>query len=173
LWPVVEHFGERGVIELLKQGIKPHEIHSKFEHGLFEPYFAQRWEAQIGRLMQREKSFDIGISDFCERNIKECKLWFTENHPTYHLYGWIGSQFLKMLDHSGHSEEECIRLQTDATGSWNAWSETNYEFRHYGFKYPKRYADGYCGRNFYHGVIDRIIAKFDAAKDVVDNATSY
>jgi hypothetical protein len=101
---------------------------------------------------------DIGLSEFIARNFKTHKLFFTENHPTFSIVAWIGSRIMKLLG-LVHEEEDHILLHSgDRLGTWNVWPETRYEFDHYGFQYPLRYANTQCwgGVEWYHGQIAKI-----------------
>lgn len=162
LWPVVEHFGERGVTEAMDRGESLERICDNFRNGSFDPLFYSRWAAQIARLKEKESLCDIRISEFCERNVKKCKLWFTENHPTFNLIACISSQFEKLLGIPYTTEEECVWIKSDTLGIWNAHPETSYEFDHYGFEYPMRYENCYGGFQWYLDLIKRIAAKRSA-----------
>lgn len=175
LWPVVEHFGERGVVELLHEGKDPEQIWKMLEAGTFNPRFDVRWTAQILRLEEREKSCDIGISGFCRRNLKKCKLWFTENHPTYNLIGYIGSQFCRLAGYRHDPEDVCASLNPAEHGEWNASPETHYEFQHYGFEYPMRFDKSLGGIAYYKSLIHNISKRFleDHNMKINDGLTSY
>lgn len=175
LWPVVEHFGERGVVELLAQNISPAQVWRMMEDGRFNPRFDIRWPAQIQRLKDREKSCDIGISGFCERNLRKCKLWFTENHPTYNLIAYIGSQFCRLAGFDPQSEAECAALNPAQCGEWNASPETRYEFGYYGFEYPMSFQNSLGGLPYYKTLIDSIALRFEQNRQAIihDGLTSY
>lgn len=161
-WPIVEYHGEHGVIEMLKKNYKTKEIIKAFKERRFEPFFAQRWVEQITRLQNREKDCDIKVAGFCERNQKQSKLWFTENHPTYNVIAWIGSQIIEKLGGVGESEQSCVARDHAFNGTWNAWPETHYEFGHFEFEYPMRHINTshWGGIEFYHGLITKIADRF-------------
>lgn len=175
LWPVVEHFGERGVVELLEQGMNPEQIWQMLEAGTFDSRFDVRWNAQIIRLAEREKSCDIGISGFCRRNLRKCKLWFTENHPTYNLIGYVGSQLCKLAGFVPDSEDACAVLNPAHCGDWNASPETRYEFEHFRFEYPMRFDKSLGGLPYYKTLIHNIARRFEQNQNagINDGLTSY
>lgn len=161
-WPVVDAHGEHGVVAMLKQGMTSEEIIRAFDERRFEPDFARRWVEQMGRLWEREKDCDIKVAGFCERHQTEIKLWFTDNHPTYNIIAWLGSQIVAKLGGEPETEESCVARDHAANGTWNAWPETHYEFGHFQFKYPMRYATTphWGGPEFYHGLITKIADRF-------------
>lgn len=158
LWPVVEHFGEHGVMAMIKDGAKCGDIIEAFKTMRFNPMFAQRWTEQTERIAKLESTCDIKLSDFVIRNRTWLKLWFTENHPTYHIVAHIGMQLANLIGEDMRAAEDCASVQHDALGIWNTWPETEYEFNHFGFAYPMRYetTPNWGGLEWYHGLIHRI-----------------
>jgi hypothetical protein len=158
LWPVVEGYGEEAVIAMLNAGATPGDIMEAYDAMRFDPLFAFRWTDQILRLKEIETHCEVKISDFCERNHRSVKLWFTSNHATYNLVAWMGSQLATSFGVGGESEERCLSYPHDANGTWNTFPETRYEFDYYKFSYPMRYprTDFWGGKEWYKTVIIKI-----------------
>lgn len=161
-WPIVEFHGEDGVVEMLRRGATAEEIIRAFNEHSFEPFFANRWVEQMTRLWEKERGCDIKIASFCERNQTKVKLWFTDNHPTYNVVAWLGSQIVAKLGGEPETEESCLARPHDFNGVWNTWPETHYEFGHFQFEYPMRHAttSHWGGIEYYHGLITRISDRF-------------
>lgn len=164
LWPVVDSFGEHGVLAMLKSGARCNDIIEAFKNGSFNPMFGVRMNEQIARLKSLETSCDIKVSDFVERNVKNTKLWFTENHPSYGIVAWIGAQLSKAIGNETDTVESCSSYCHDLLGDWNVWPETHYEFDHFGFSYPIRYATTphWGGEEWYHSLIRKICNRVES-----------
>lgn len=157
-WPVVEGYGEEGVERMFRCGAKKEDILDAYDSMKFDPLFSERFPDQLDRLREIETKTDIKIADFCERNHRRVKLWFTSNHPTTNLVAWMGTQIGRALGLELDTEESCLDYAPDVTGDWNTFPETRYEFEHYRFEYPMRYArtQYWGGPEWYRSVIAKI-----------------
>lgn len=174
-WPVVQHFGEGGVRYALNNGQTVSSIISDFREGRFQPLFHNRYHKQRERLLTRERDTAIKIVDFMDAYHKRCKLWFTDNHPTFNMMAWIGSRAIAMLGMKPDDEKTCSAYPSDAASSWNAFPETNYEFSYYGFTYPKRYTNVWNGEALYEDWIKAIAGRWKPNEDhdKQDGLSSY
>jgi len=158
-WPIVPHFGEHGVIHLWQQGATENDIIEAFDHGTFTPFLRDRFAGQIQRLRDREVAGDTRMADFVQNHHRTAKMWFTENHPGFHVMSWVASQLLALLGLPHLTEAQCLEQPHDGTGKWNAHPETDYEWRELGLTYPQRYRDEWGGSTYYHGVIREICTR--------------
>lgn len=138
-WPAVQYDVEVGVDAMLKEECTVDDILFLFKTKQFDPLFEAMWNDQITRLKALEAGRDIQLSEFVERNHRAVKLWFTSNHPTWHIIAWIGSRICSLLGVEAETEAQCLAHRHDYSGTWNVWPETFYEFDFYKFEYPMRY----------------------------------
>ncbi len=118
--------------------------------------FEKRFKHDAARMFERETSSDLLATRFVIDNFKRQKMFFTPNHPTMAVIGFMVDQFLNRLGHPLMGEEHALSLPLMTDVGENHYPETDYEFNHYGFQYPMRYADNMGGRKFYHSEIERI-----------------
>lgn len=164
VWPISMAFGSLELQRAYRGNRTKEDIWRAFKDGDFDPCFDERWSSEMQWMRKREETSQIKIAEFCERNIKVCKLWFTENHPTYTLLAWVGSEFLRLIGRPCDSEHNIRALPLDALGTWGVHPETKYEFQHFGFTYPMRYQNEDGGLEYYRKLI------MDSTKVTVDRA---
>lgn len=163
-WPIVPHFGEHGVIRMCQAGATEADVHAAFDAGTFEAYLPERLAGQLARLAKRELDGDTRIADFVRAHYRTHKMWFTENHPAYHVMAHVASQLLQRLGLKGWTEEETLAMPHDGTGKWNAHPETDYEWRALGLTYPQHYRDEWGGSAYYHGLIKEVWERVSAGR---------
>jgi hypothetical protein len=160
-WPFVEGpiLGEMPVQVMCGSGASATEIKATFDSGAMQCYFRERFSADTERMSRREVHSDAKSANFVAKNYTRVKMFFTENHPTMPVLGWMTDQFLARLGHPMMGEEHALGLPPDTLPGENHFPETSYEWDYYGFSYPRRYEANMGGMKHYHAVIDRICAR--------------
>lgn len=158
-WPVCEFFGEEPVARYLYGGLNVDEIIDLYRRGRFDCMFAERYSRQMTRLVtNRELECDVKISGFIGRHLLTHKMFFTSNHPTFHVVGHIMDECLKMIGYEPKGEEfNLLGLPTNGGEMRNHNPETYYEWDHFKFTYDQRYTTDWGGHElFYTEAIRRI-----------------
>ncbi len=155
-WPICNYSGEVPVVRLLEVGHRIPEIQRRFDAGQFDCCFAERHAADIARMYERDEHTDLKAAAFVEENWTRQKMFFTENHPTMPVLGFMVDQFLGMLGHKVLGAEHALALPLDTMEGDNHYPETDYEWQHYGFQYPQRFPKTMGGKQHYHRIIQRI-----------------
>jgi len=81
-----EVFGEEAIIAMIQQGLSPAQIATRFEQGDGLPSLPDRFRADLNTLRQRERGFELKITDFIAENYHDSFLFLTHNHPTAALF---------------------------------------------------------------------------------------
>jgi len=159
-WPVSGNYcGVLAVMNALDRGKSEAEIHKDFDDGSFDPIFHLRWRIEMGRIEYRDKTHDVKLGDFILRNHKTHKLFMSAGHPSFTTIAWLGSGVILALGFPAE-DESAVLAYDHAIDCMGKWPETDYEFNHYGFTYPKRYAKVETGgMEIYHELI-RSAVKF-------------
>lgn len=158
-WPVAEFFGEDPVHKYLDKGYSVDEIIEIYKNGQFDPLFNQRFSSQIEGLRLRERERDVKLSDFILRNYKTHKIFFTTNHPSFHVIGYFAEALLHKAGFEARSEFHSLALPVNGGHMGNHWPETDYEFTHYRFTYPKTLQGERGGAEVYYPQVIREIAE--------------
>lgn len=157
-WPMCDTYSGVELRRPAAAGKSREEVWQSLANGTFDCCFDERTAIQKAYAEKRELDAEIKIQPFVERAFRDCKLWWTENHPTFHLIAWIGSELMRLLGYQQDTDAQIAAYNTEATGQWNAFPETHYEWAHYGFRYPLRWPNLEGGLEYYH----RLILKSDA-----------
>ncbi len=154
-WPVVHGplLGELPVRTLLGKGAEETEIIRLFDSGEMKCYFADRFTSDMARMRERDARSDLKAAEFIANHFRNTKMFFTENHPTMPVLGWMTDQFLARLGHPSQGEEAALALPLDTMEGWNHFPETEYEWEHYGLDYPRKYESYMGGKDHYHRII--------------------
>ena len=148
--------GEMPVRHMVKMGFEEGEIIRAFDSGGLDPMFDVRFKEDCERMRERDLGTDLKGSDFVEFYFKKQKMFFTPNHPTMPVLGFMVDQFLGKLGHPEKGALHALGLPLKTDEGDNHYPETRYEFNHYGFEYPRRYEHNMGGKEFYHREIARI-----------------
>lgn len=155
-WPFLHRSVEGPVVTLLERGLRIPEIQRTFDRGDMDMQFAERYAVALSRSRARDAQADLKGADFVDAHKATTKMFFTENHPTMPVLGYMVDQFLHHLGHpllgAGHALS--LPLVTDAGDSH--YPETRYEWAHYGFNYRREYQRNMGGPHFYHRHIQAI-----------------
>lgn len=141
LWPLSYGYsGMLGAERLFDAGATVEDVWKKLKDGTFDPEFKLRWRLEIGRLMDKSTFHDVDIHHFIIANIRRVKLFTSASHPTYHIVAHIGGRILDLLgiQHEGleaNLKHDCM------DGTMAGWPDSQYEWRHYGFEYPRSNKD--------------------------------
>lgn len=168
-WPVAEYFGEEPVADAMLQGVLVDETVQRFLDGKLECLFDYRYKSQMERLKLRERDCNVGISAFIDANLKAHKLFFTSNHPTFHLVAYMMEEMLGYLGFFP-KPDAWQQVPTNGADFHNHFPETAYEWNHFGFQYPRRWEKEWGGPNkFYPDVIRKAYARITDPQQVLRN----
>ena len=73
------------------------EINQKFMDGESDFEYQKRYDRCMSILREKEEICDVKVADFIEANIREFKLFLTQNHPTTQVYIHCVNQIIKIL----------------------------------------------------------------------------
>lgn len=157
-WPVAHNYcGALGVIHALQKGQSKQQIVADFRNGQFDSLFGLRWLIEQGRLRYRDASHDVKLAEFISNHHRNHKLMMGASHPSYLTCAYLGSRLIASLGHAHQSIEEVLSLDY-TIGIMGGYPETDYEFRHYKFTYPKRHLKELGGSEFYVGLINDCVS---------------
>lgn len=169
-WPVVEVFGEEPIAKAILAGLTCEQTIGQFMTGKLDCLFDYRYQSQMERLKLREKDCDVAISGFIDNHLKTHKMFFTSNHPTFHLAAYIVEQLLHKLNLSmARGADWALSMPVNGAGFSNHHPETDYEWRHYGFTYPQRWEKEWGGAaKFYPEVIRKAYQTIKVPEQVLN-----
>jgi hypothetical protein len=151
LWPVALGYGGGlGVLNRLDKGLTVQQIQKSFLERTFDPLFHLRWRLELGRYADKDRYHDIGLSAFVQQNIQKAPLFIAHSHPSFITMSYVGSEVLGRLGFNKESLDMILAKPPDI-GTMNAQPRTNYELKHFGFKYPYPISSG--GDEHYLGLI--------------------
>lgn len=164
-WLICPFFGEEGVVAMLTDGFTPQEIFRSIENKVFNPKFKERFEQQMAWLKGYQHATDVRLTDFILEEYQKCKMFFTFNHPSCHLLAFAADECLAHFGFERKGREHAISVvQADEKMMGDVFPETEYEWAHYGFKYPMRWTDRMGGMEFYRSQVERIAREWEAKK---------
>lgn len=152
-WAICPLFGEDCLWKYYRDGSTDDAIFTRFSNGSFDCEFPERFKLQMAWLKGHESGTDTAIGAFIEKYHRECKMWFTLNHPSYHVVGYICDTLLAKLGFALLGAEHAIGLPTNRCPLTDHYPETHYEFDYYKFRYPLRYPNGHGGMAFFQKLI--------------------
>lgn len=153
-WPISGNYcGVLAVMNALDMGKAEAEIHQEFDRGDFDPLFYLRWRIEMGRIEHRDRTHDVKLRDFISRNHQAHKLFMSASHPSFTTVAYLGSEIIRTLGYAADDEAKVLSYD-HAIESMGIWPETDYEFNHFGFTYPRRYLTTEAGgMEIYHRLI--------------------
>lgn len=140
--------GAIAVLKYMQEGWSEVGIIEKFRDGTFDSLFGIRWAIEIGRIRDRDDTHDVKLADFIIKHHQTHKLFMGYSHPSMTSVACLGSQMIGLLGHNPDSEEKILSYNY-MEGAMAGEPETDYEFRHYGLKYPKRHETTNVGGSEY------------------------
>lgn len=144
---------------MIAAGMGQAEIIQVFDAGEVECNFNERLKIDLDGERRRETNWEIKYVDFIENNLRMVKLFFSPNHPAMAIIAHMTDQFLERLGHVRKGSSHALSLPPETMLGDNHFPETQYEFEHYRFWYPRRFEHNMGGRKFYHNEIARICGK--------------
>lgn len=144
LWPFYSNYMDP-INKLKEQGYSCEEVITMYKNGTIDYNFDQRMENTLKILDDNEKNTDIKVLDYIRQNIKEKKLFITQNHPTSTIFIHCVNQILSLLniDEKLFDKDYGDNI-LDIFGKYMPFilPISDNEIRHYGFKYiDKGYKD--------------------------------
>lgn len=105
-------YGDVSVRKLLHEGKRKEEIISILSDEDFYSYeeVITTLEESFKELRSREKNIDIPVCDYIEKNYQSKHLFYTFNHPNYHIIRYLAKRMLEML---GISKREIAHIVYD------------------------------------------------------------
>lgn len=148
-WVICPLFGEECVYDYFNKGMGEQDVWNHLISGTFEPQFASRFVHQMAWLKGHESGTDAGSESFIRDHYKDCKMWFTLNHPSYNVVGYICDNLMEKIGFKSLGVDHAISLPPDRCMVADYYPETHYEFDYYGFKYPMKFTQGHGGMDFF------------------------
>tara|TARA_B110000208_G_C11775468_1_gene431866 strand:- start:1137 stop:1937 length:801 start_codon:yes stop_codon:yes gene_type:complete len=139
---MIGNYGEAGKyinsepIETLK--IKGHsldEVLEMYSNGKINFDFENRFNKCIKILKDKEELCDIKVSDYIINNVRSKKLFYTQNHPSSHVFIHCVNQILKILLINDLYDVNQIK-KGDIIGS-GCWCSTSYDINYWKFTYKE------------------------------------
>lgn len=92
-------YGDKVIEKCIGRGMDINEIieFCKSDNALTEEEIKDNFHAQMNKLKNREKQWDIKIADFIEDNYRKEKLFYDDGHPTNFVMRRIASEILRRL----------------------------------------------------------------------------
>ena len=150
--PIAHGYGGLiGVHAMLDAGAQRNDVWKALKNGSFDSYFNIRWRLEMGRMADRDSFHDVGFANFILEHHRTTKLFMAQAHPAGSMVAYIGCRILELLGLPHDSIDKVLAydcLQFSVRGQ----PETQFEFKHYGFKYPMRFTDGFD--EFYGHLLD-------------------
>lgn len=139
--------GNRDIILKLKlNGKSLNEIIDLYLNNEIDFNYKYRFEQSIQKLRIKESNCDIKISDFIINNIRNHKLFYTQNHPTPYLFENISKQILDILKSYFSLNYDYIYTDKNLLCNGPKWPVCNSDITFWNFdyiKYPDENADEY------------------------------
>jgi hypothetical protein len=95
---ITKYKGLCNIKKLLDDGISKDEIIEMYKKGDLYFQLKERFLYCMEFMKEKEKECDIKASNFIEKNIKNLRLFDTQNHPTEILLGYITNEIFKILN---------------------------------------------------------------------------
>lgn len=159
-WPFARGSGELPIQRMLSEGKHESDIRRAFDSGEMEMYFPERYVADIERMYRREETSDLKAAAFVEEHWKDQKMFFTENHPTMAVLGYMTDQFLARMGHVAKGAAHALALPLATMEGDNHFPETRYEWEAYQFRYSRQYERNLGGSLHYHRIIEAACAAY-------------
>lgn len=163
-FPVVQGTAELPVKLLLDHGWDADRIVRHFDSGNMDFRWAERFWDDSKRMMRRDQFTDLKAAEFVIRNYQTAKMFFTHNHPTGHVIAYMMDQFIGLIGEESYGEAAALMGPVQLDVGENHYPETEYEWDHYQFKFPRRYEGNMRGMEFYREQIRAICATQSAAR---------
>lgn len=131
-----EKYKDVDAIKKLKsQGYSLDAIKTKFLNGEIDFEYQERFDKCMNILRQKESICDVKVVDFILKNIRNVKLFMTQNHPTTQVFIFCANQILsilnseRLIDNNPHYDPNTAKLPGN-------FIHTTYDIRFWKFKYP-------------------------------------
>ena len=103
LWPMYEeyggYYGGEHILKLKDEGKSLEEIFQMLKNGDIQFNLKERYRLSFKYLRMREKSCTIqSISSFIEDNIKESRLFYSQNHPTEDFMAFVAREICDYIE---------------------------------------------------------------------------
>lgn len=122
------------ILDLKNKGCSLQDILYMYDNFELDFKYDIRNKHCINILREKEKSCDIKVSDFIEKELINIKLLLTQNHPTSIVFIWMTNQILNLIG-SNHNlnyelyEENYAQLP-------GIYNYNKYDINYWNFKYP-------------------------------------
>jgi hypothetical protein len=164
-WPVTEFHGEQPVESAVDEGQSLDEIIANFSAGKLNYHYSYRFESQIARLAHRECNRDVGLSDYVMRHYKTHRMFFTFNHPSFHVISYLADQCLGKLGFKMLGEGHSLTVGVNEANMGNHYPDHPSMWEFYGFEYPMDLARERGGWQLYYPQVIREAANRYAARN--------
>jgi hypothetical protein len=120
--------------DLKKNGYSLNDVVDMFMNGKVEFNYEERFKKCMDILIKKEELCDVKVSDFILANVRNVKLFLTQNHPTTCVYIHCINQILKLLGHEMTIKQD--NYDPNLVGLPGNYAHTTYDMRFWKFKYP-------------------------------------
>lgn len=165
LWPlvppadidsVIGGFGQAGqylnrdVIErYADDGVTLASVLREYNRGQIDFHYLRRFEESLAVLRRKEASCDVKVADYIEENVRERRLFLTQNHPTTCLFVHCTNQILPMMGHEYSFDED--DFPENVGGFHKGWPDSASSLGFWRFKFGKiRRDDRFYRRHIAH-----------------------
>lgn len=121
--------------KLKSQGYSLDVIKTKFLNGEIDFKYQQRFDKCMNILRQKESICDIKVADFIVTNIRNMKLFMTQNHPTTQVFIFCANQILSILNYN-YLIDTNYYYDPNIANLPGDFIHTTYDIRFWKFKYP-------------------------------------
>lgn len=162
-WPVTEHYGEEPVQMAIDEGLKVEEIVALYKAGTLDWKFQYRFQTQIDGLRHRERLRDVQLSAYVMRHYKMHRMFFTYNHPSFHVIAYLTDECLGHLGFKQLGEDHSLAVGQNEAKMGNHYPDHTAMWEFYKFSFPMEFQHERGGADaYYPQVIRDIAARYEA-----------
>ncbi|WP_165351743.1 WcbI family polysaccharide biosynthesis putative acetyltransferase [Priestia megaterium] len=93
-------YADKNIIKLLNEGFNKEDIISILSDDNFYSFdeVKTNLDNTIQELKRRDRELDITLDDYIKQNYKDIQLFYTVNHPSYHIIKYLAMKILHELE---------------------------------------------------------------------------
>lgn len=162
-WVLTEHYGEEPVQMAIDEGLKVEEIVALYKASTLDWKFQYRFQTQIDRLRHRERLRDVPLSAYVMRHYKTHRMFFTYNHPSFHVIAYLTDECLGHLGFKQLGEDHSLSVGQNEAKMGNHYPDHSAMWEFYKFEFPMEFQHERGGADaYYPQVIHDIAARYEA-----------
>ena len=122
--------GWKNIMTMIKDGSDLNEILNAYEENALDFYFEERMKICIDSLKQKEENCTIKVSDFIIDNVRNKRLFFTQNHLSDFFTTYIANKVFKHLNITKTFEyPEYIESTIEQDCLLDRYSKSNFKYQ--------------------------------------------